>query len=108
MNFMKYIFIGIFLLSVNALADITTIYSIKKDGFEDVNKAEAKIKLSYDISKLGTPININVIESTDKSFNKKAMAVLERRKFEPKELSGVKVVNKNSVIEIVFYDYPEK
>ena len=106
---MKFIFIGIFLLSVNALAAITEIYTIKKNGTEEIGQGEveARVKLSYDISKLGISINIKVIESTDEKFNKKAMTTLERLIVEPKELNGIIIIQKNNIIEIIFYEYSE-
>jgi TonB family protein len=102
---MKFIFTGIFLLSVNISFASAQIFAIQKEGFEETDKAEAKVKLSYDISKLGKPTNIKVVESTDRKFNQKAIETLERLKLEPKELNGMRIIQKNNITDIIFNDY---
>ena len=102
---MKFIFIGIFLLSVNISFANAHIFAIQKEGIEETDKAEAKVQLSYDISKLGKPTNIKVFESTDEKFNQKAIEELEKLKLEPKELNGIKIIQKNKKTEIIFIDY---
>jgi TonB family protein len=102
---MKFIFIGIFLLSVNISFANAHIFAIQKEGIEETDKAETKVQLSYDISKLGKPTNIKVVESTDEKFNQKAIEELEKLKLEPKELNEIKIIQKNKKTEIIFIDY---
>lgn len=102
---MKFIFMGIFLLSVNISFANAHIFAIQKEGIEETDKAEAKVQLSYDISQLGKPTNIKVVESTDEKFNQKAIEELEKLKLEPKELNGIKIIQKNKKTEIIFIDY---
>jgi TonB family protein len=104
---MKFIFIGMFLLSVNISFANAHVFAIQKEGIEETDKAEAKVKLSYDVSKLGKPTNIKVVESTDEKFNQKAIETLEGLKLESKELNGMKIIQKNNITDIIFNDYPK-
>jgi TonB family protein len=70
---------------------------------EDETKTIPFVKMSFDISKEGKPINIKVLDAQPNSYNnQKAITALSKWEYKPLIVDGVAVVKTNLKVQLEF------
>lgn len=67
------------------------------------NRIEGYVRMSFDISESGEPVNIKVIKSVpEQVFDKAAIKALSKWKYAPKVVNGVAVIQKGLKVQLDF------
>lgn len=68
-----------------------------------LNRTEGRVRLQFDISKTGVPININVMESVPEGvFDRSAVQTLSKWRYKPKKVDGVAVIQTDMKVQLDF------
>ena len=71
--------------------DAQPLVRVNPSGFErciDTDTGEERVSLEFDVDPAGNVINVEVIDSTDRCYNRYAVRAAERWKYQPKIVDG--------------------
>lgn len=85
--------------------DAQPLVRVNPTGFErciDSDVGEERVRLEFDVDPSGNVINVNVLDSTDRCYDRYAVRAAERWKYQPKVVDGQQVPRRGVQTTIVF------
>ncbi|MEM1379203.1 MAG: TonB family protein [Pseudomonadota bacterium] len=85
--------------------DAQPLVRVNPSGFErciDRDEGEERVSLEFDVDPAGNVVNVEVINSTDRCYNRYAVRAAERWKYQPKIVDGEAVPRRGVRTVIVF------
>lgn len=85
--------------------DAQPLVRVNPSGFErciDRDTGEERVSLEFDVDPNGNVVNVEVIDSTDRCYNRYAVRAAERWKYQPKIVRGEAVPRRGVRTVIVF------
>lgn len=85
--------------------DAQPLVRVNPSGFErciDRDEGEERVRLEFDVDPAGNVVNVEVLSSTDRCYNRYAVRAAERWKYQPKIVKGEAVPRRGVQTTIVF------